>query len=421
MARSRALAVGLRPDRVVRRLVDLLGPTGGAARQSLTALVFNSATSFAAGAMLVGFGDTWRRLAPMLILVPAAIGLRGNVFSTLGNRLSTAIHTGTFRVSFRADSVLGQNLLASFSLTIVMSVVLAGLAKVLATALGVVQHVSFLELTTVSVVGGLLGSIVVAAATVALTIGAVRFEWDLDYLVAPTVSTLGDVVTIPALWVAAQVVIGGAAASVAGGVITIGAVAIALWSWRTALITVREIFRESVPVLGVALVLSALAGLVLQKQQGILQTLPAIGILQPAFVSSAGALGGILCGRIATNLHLGSVEATLSPGPEARADASLVFGLAVPIVLANALGAWLTAWISGGDTSPGFWWVVAVCVLAATVTMAFVAALSYYSTIGAWRFNVDPDTYGTPIVTASVDFVGTMALVVTVVLFGLIH
>ena len=35
-------------------MVDLLGPTGGAARQSLVALAFNSTTSFIAGATLVG-------------------------------------------------------------------------------------------------------------------------------------------------------------------------------------------------------------------------------------------------------------------------------------------------------------------------------------------------------------------------------
>ena len=420
MARSRHAAGGLRPDRLLRRLVELLGPTGSAARQSLVALGFNSITSFAAGAMLVGFEDTWRRLSPMLILVPAAIGLRGNVFSTLGNRLSTSIHTGTFRVSFKADSVLGQNLLASFSLTVVMSVVLAGFAKVLAIALGVAQHVSFLELAMVSVVGGILGSVIVAAATVLLTIGAVRFEWDLDYLVAPTVSTLGDVITIPALWLAAQLIGRGNAASIVGGVLVILTAGAAVWSWRANLELVREIFRESVPVLAAALVLSALAGLVLQKQQNILHVLPALGILQPAFVSSAGALGGILCGRIATNLHLGSVEPTLAPGNEARRDFSLVFGLAVPLLLFNAVGAWIASLLAGSHGAPGFSWLLATSLIASIVTMAFVAALSYYSTIGAWRFNVDPDTYGTPIVTASVDFVGTMALVVAAVVLGLI-
>ena len=41
-----------RPLELGRRLVDLLGPTGDAARQSLVALGFNSCTSFAAGAVL---------------------------------------------------------------------------------------------------------------------------------------------------------------------------------------------------------------------------------------------------------------------------------------------------------------------------------------------------------------------------------
>jgi mgtE-like transporter len=420
VARPSRIAGGFRPDRQLRRLIELLGPTGSAARQSLVALGFNSATSFAAGAMLVGFEGTWRRLSPMLILVPAAIGLRGNVFSTLGNRLSTSIHTGTFRVSFKPDSVLGQNLIASFSLTAVMSVVLALFAKVLAIGLGVPQHISLLDLTMVSIVGGILGSVVVALATVLLTIGAVRYEWDLDYLVAPTVSTLGDVITIPALWLAAQLIGHGSIASILGGVLVIITAGVAAWSWRTTLDLVREIFRESMPVLAAALILSALAGLVLQKQQDILHLLPALGILQPAFVSSAGALGGILCGRVATNLHIGSIEPTLVPGTEARRDMSLIFGLAVPLLLFNAFGAWIAAHLTGSTAAPGFAWVLAISSLAAIVTMSFVAALAYYSTIGAWRFNVDPDTYGTPIVTASVDFVGTMALVVAAVVLGLI-
>ena len=420
MASPRPLVGGLRPDRLLRRLVDLLGPTGGAARQSLVALFFNSTTSFAAGAMLVGFDSTWRTMTPMLILVPAAIGLRGNVFSTLGTRLSTAIHTGAFRVSFRADSVLGQNLIASFSLTAVMSVLLALLAKVIATAIGIHQSVSALQLVMISVVGGMLGSVIVAAATVLLTVGAVRYEWDLDNLVAPTVSTLGDVITIPALWLAAKMVGMGHAAGWAGGALLVLTVVAGVWSWRTALDLVREIFRESLPVLGLALVLSALAGVVLQSQQGLLHLLPAIGVLQPAFVSSAGALGGILCGRVATNLHLGSVDPTLVPGSEARRDASLIAGLAVPLLIFNAGGAWLASLLSQGNTAPGFWWVLLASTLASLVTMSFVAALSYYSTIGAWRLNVDPDSYGIPIVTASVDFVGTMALVVAVVGLGLI-
>lgn len=93
-------------------------------------------------------------------------------------------------------------------------------------------------------------------------------------------------------------------------------------------------------------------------------------------------------------------------------------GLAIPLVLFNTIGALITAWL-GGSTDPGFWWLLLVATIAPVFTMLFVVALAYYSTIGAWRLNVDPDSYGIPIVTAAVDFVGTMALVLTVVTLGL--
>ena len=51
--------------------------------------------------------------------------------------------------------------------------------------------------------------------------------------------------------------------------------------------------------------------------------------------------------------------------------------------------------------------------------MLFVVAISYYATIGAWRIEVDPDSYGIPVVTAATDFIGTVILVVTVVVLGL--
>src|SRR4051812_24836294 len=82
----------------------LVRPSGDTS-QSLVALALNSTTSFVAGMILAAITGTLDQLPGLLVLVPAAIGLRGNVFSALGSRLSTAIHVGTFRFSARADSV----------------------------------------------------------------------------------------------------------------------------------------------------------------------------------------------------------------------------------------------------------------------------------------------------------------------------
>jgi cation transporter-like permease len=60
-----------------------------------------------------------------------------------------------------------------------------------------------------------------------------------------------------------------------------------------------------------------------------------------------------------------------------------------------------------------------VSLTAAAITMAFVIAISYYSTIGAWRIEVDPDSYGVPIVSAATDFIGAVAIIAVLALFAL--
>jgi len=112
---------------LARRLTSLFGITPRV-RQSLVALALNSVTSLVAGAVLGSITGTLEQFPGLLVLVPAAIGLRGNIFSTFGNRISTAIHTGEFDLSLRSDSVLRQNIDASMVLTLFMSVPLTAMA-----------------------------------------------------------------------------------------------------------------------------------------------------------------------------------------------------------------------------------------------------------------------------------------------------
>ncbi len=407
-----------RPLVLGRRLVALLGPTGGAARQSLVALLFNSATSFIAGAVLGSIIGTFEALPGLLVMVPAAIGLRGNIFGTFGNRLSTSIHTGTFRLSAKRETVLGQNVLASIALTFSLSLLLAVVARVIAVGLGVENTIGVLDLALVSVAGGLLASVVVLAATLLLSIGAVRRGWDMDNLVAPTVSTLGDVITIPALFLATKLLGHGSLTVTMAWTMVALTVVVFAGAVRSKLAELRRIVWESLPVLSAAVVLSTLAGIAVQKQLAVFAALPALLVLQPAFVSSAGALGGILSSRTATDLHLGVVEPTMRPGPIIRQDALLVFVLGFPVYLFNALGSAGVASLLG-QAGPGVGWTVLLSLIGGAVTVAFVIALAYYSTMAAWRFDVDPDTYGIPVVTATVDFVGVLILIVTMYALGI--
>lgn len=410
---------GRRPEnrtRAPRRRRILRVPSPGT-RQSLVALALNSLTSFAAGACLSAITGTLRDLPGLLVLVPAAIGLRGNVFSALGSRLSTTVHLGTFRVSARRDSVFGQNVAASLVLTLGISLVAALGASVLVLTLGISDRPAVGDLVLVSILGGTIASVVVLAATVGLSVAATRFGWDLDNLVAPIVSTLADVLTIPALWVASLLVGIPVVSRSLTLALVAAAVVLSVLAWRTPLDTLRRIVRESGPVLTAAVGFSMLAGLALEKQLELFESVAALLILQPAFVSSAGALGGILSSRLSTSFQLGLIEPDLVPDRRAREAGLVVATLAVPVALFNAAGAHLVA-VALGVRTPGLLPLLGVSVLAGAVVVAFVLAVAYYGTMAATRVGLDPDTHGIPIVTSTVDFVGAVALIVAVITLG---
>ena len=139
--------------------------------------------------------------------------------------------------------------------------------------------------------------------------------------------------------------------------------------------------------------------------------------LAAAFVSSAGAFGGVLSARVATGLHLGTRRAALWPDGRTRADVIALGGLALPVMLYNAAGAWAVSGLLG-PTAPGLADMVATTLFAGFGAVTFAFAIAYLSGVAAVQVRLDPDTYGIPIVTSSVDLVGAVLLTSTAVLLG---
>ena len=391
---------------------------GADARQGLVALGLNSSSSLVAGAVLGSLTDTFARYPGMLLLVPAAIGLRGNVFGALGNRVSTSIHAGELQLRLRGRTVLGQNVLAALTLTLGMSVVLVAVSAVLATALDLGPTIGLADLALVSVAGGTLASLPVLAATLGLAAGAVRFGWDLDNVTAPLVSTLGDALTLPALWLATGLLGYGLVSTSLGWVLAALAIAAVVWGVRTELEHVRRIVRISLPILTVAGVVSTLAGVTLEKRLETFTELPALLILVPAHLSSTGALGGILSGRLSSKLLLGLAPLSAVPSRAARDDLRLVLGLSIPAFVVNGVGAHLVSVVLG-VSSPGVVELVAASLVGGLAAMAVILAIAYYGTLATIRTNLDPDTYGIPMVTSTVDLIGAMTLIVAISVLGL--
>src|SRR6516165_12685751 len=116
---------------VAARFRALLRSDAPGVRAGFVALLLSSGGDLLAGLTLGSITGTLEALPGLLVLVPAAIGMRGNVFGALGSRLSTQIHAGTFGFSRRVDTEVGQNMAASMLSTLSIAVLLAVLAKIM--------------------------------------------------------------------------------------------------------------------------------------------------------------------------------------------------------------------------------------------------------------------------------------------------
>ena len=387
-------------------------------RQGFGALGLSSVGDLAAGLTLGSITGTLDQLPGLLVLVPAAIGMRGNVFGALGSRLGTLIHTGDFRLSRRTTTPVGQNIAVALLLSISMSAALAFLAKAILIAFAVPNAISVADLLVVSMIGGVLSSVVVLGITVAVATLSARRGWDLDNVAAPIVTAAGDMVTLPALFVGTYAVgihlvtpIAATACVLAG--------AVAGWTAaRSHLPVLRRIARESLPILLIAGIIDVVAGVTIQKRLESFVAFPALLVLVPPFLEDSGSLGGILAARLSTRLHLGTLEPKLSKIRVVSDDVILTYLFAVSVffllgVSANVVSA------AFGLTSPGVLSIMELSLLAGLFATTCAVVVAAVAAVMTYRLGLDPDNHGIPLVTSSLDLLGAVSLVVAIVILGI--
>src|SRR5437868_3130043 len=185
------------PRRVGARFVAYVRADFAGVRAGFIALLISSGGDLVAGITLGSITGTLEALPGLLVLVPAAIGMRGNVFGALGSRFGTQIHAGTFRLSRRVQTPFGQNVAGAILSSLSTAAVLAVLAKVMSEMFGLGKTITVVDFMVISVVGAILASVVVLALTIAVSAFCANRSLDLDNVAAPIVTAAGDMVTLP--------------------------------------------------------------------------------------------------------------------------------------------------------------------------------------------------------------------------------
>lgn len=378
-------------------------------RRGLAAILLTSVTGMVAGLTLAAAEEMLARLPGLLLLVPAAIAMRGNIYGALASRLSTALHVGTYEPQLRRRSFLGRQIEATTLLTVALSVITAILAWGLGAALGLAP-VAIWKLVVISTVGGVLASLVLLVVTVALAAVSQRRDWNLDDVGAPAVTVAGDILTIPALLGAALLVDFELLSIVLGIAFAIAGAWALLYAWFHTDTLVQRIVRESAITLTIAGGVGALAGAVLEARIEQWIAAPVLLIMIPSFIANCGSLGGILSSRLASKIHLGALEPKLIPDRVAALDISVAFFFATFAFSAIGVTAWVTAALFG-FAPPGIGMVVLVALLAGLLSTVLLGGVAHATAVASYRFGLDPDNEGIPVVTSAMDLLGLLCLV----------
>jgi mgtE-like transporter len=380
-------------------------------RQGLVALALSTLAGFVAGLTLAHITGTLEELPGLIVLIPAAVGMKGTIFGAIGARLGTANVAGLLEPTLRPGGVLQRNVYVAVVTTFSSALWLAVLSSLASAAFGE-PSISLWRLATVSIVGGALGSALILMITLTLSVLSYRRGWDLDSVSTPMVTALGDMTTLPSLFLATYLLRSDLIAVPAAVISIAVAVYAAIRSYTVADRVIRRIVVDMTAVILLTPILDILAGTLLRARQGQLVTVPVLLALIPPFVSQAGALGGIFTSRTASKLQIGVITARGLPEIPALVDASIVSGLSIAVFAMVGVVAYALGVATDLVGMPSLGSLVVGTVLAGLIATPITLVAGYYLAIGTFRFGLDPDDQSVPIITSVMDLAG-----VAVVLF----
>ena len=142
-------------------------------------------------------------LPGLLIMVPPMMDLRGDINGSFASRLGSGIHMGI--IDFRSSDEIIENLKAVIFLSLAVPALIALFSYSVCSIFGI-SSMSFFNLLFIAVCTGIVSSMILSALSIIVTYGTFVSGIDPDNVTIPVLATIGDFITISAMFAFAVVV-----------------------------------------------------------------------------------------------------------------------------------------------------------------------------------------------------------------------
>ncbi|KAK2587188.1 hypothetical protein KPH14_002933 [Odynerus spinipes] len=395
---------------------------------------------FIAGVGTIGAGlvldrvqhwPVFKTIGQLLILVPALLGLKGNLDMCLASRLSTQANLGNMH-KFRE---IMKMIIGNIAIVQIQAIVAAILVALFAIIVGAIQDLVHKEegtaglpfewnyallLATSSVCTATSSCFILDFAMIAVIMISHRCKLNPDNLATPLAASIGDVVSISVFSTIASAFFERLEGQVWILYVVFVGYLLLLPLWIYVVLKnkyTRNVLTSGwVPVLS-ALFISGLGGLILTE---VVDKFTGFVIFQPIINGIGGNLVSVQASRISTMLHQTSILGILPPhaklwvppwvalfkGAPYAKTARILIGMAFCGQLVFVFAA---DYIKCQKSTVDAYFVLSYLAVS-TIQVMLLLYIAHIIIHAMWRHKIDPDNSAIPYLTALGDLTGTMFL-----------